>query len=104
MPYGENISTSDFIQHLNTEIDHTIHKAEYFHNSRAIYGHPAGEKGFYNQLGGFAENMRGTDIDEIMLLPDGQYIMQAYQLYENFLKKILPRLTGVTDPTSFKIN
>jgi len=87
LPYGENVDTSDFIQYLNSTIDHTLHKAEYFHNSRAIYGHPAGEKGFYNQLGGFAESLRGTDIDEIMMLPDGQYIMQAYQLYEKFLEE-----------------
>ena len=102
LPYGENISTSDFIQHLNTEIDHTIHKAEYFHNSRAIYGHPAGEKGFYNQLGGFAENMRGTDIDEIMLLPDGQYIMQAYQLYEKFLEEDFASLDWRHRPDQFQ--
>ena len=102
LPYGENISTSDFIQHLNTDIDHTIHKAEYFHNSRAIYGHPAGEKGFYNQLGGFAENMRGTDIDEIMLLPDGQYIMQAYQLYEKYLEEDFASLDWRHRPDQFQ--
>ena len=102
LPYGENIPVSDFIQYLNTEIDHTIHKAEYFHNSRAIYGHPAGEKGFYNQLGGFAENMRGTDIDEIMLLPDGQYIMQAYQLYEKFLEEDFASLDWRHRPDQFQ--
>jgi len=102
LPYGENISASDFIQYLNTEIDHTIHKAEYFHNSRAIYGHPAGEKGFYNQLGGFAENMRGTDIDEIMLLPDGQYIMQAYQLYEKYLEEDFASLDWRHRPDQFQ--
>lgn len=102
LPYGEKIPASDFIQFLNTEIDHTIHKAEYFHNSRAIYGHPAGEKGFYNQLGGFAENMRGTDIDEIMLLPDGQYIMQAYQLYEKFLEEDFASLDWRHRPDQFQ--
>lgn len=102
LPYGEKISTSDFIQYLNTTIDHTIHKAEYFHNSRAIYGHPAGEKGFYNQLGGFAEALRGTDIDEIMLLPDGQYIMQAYQLYEKYLEEDFASLDWRHRPDQFQ--
>lgn len=92
LPFGQKISTSDFIQHINTTIDHTIRKAEYFHNSRAIYGHPAGEKSFYAQLGGFAESLHGTDIDEIMLLPDGQYIMQAYQLYEKMFEEDLASL------------
>lgn len=93
LPFGEKIPTlSEFIQHINATINHTIHKAEYFHNSRAIYGHPAGEKGFYAQLGGFAETLHGTDIDEIMLLPDGQYIMQAYQLYDKMLEEDLASL------------
>ncbi len=87
LPYGEKIGLTEFIKHINTTIEHTIHKTEYFHNSRAIFGHPPGKDGFYHQLGEFAEQMRGTDMDEIMLLPDGQYIMQAYQLYEKMLQE-----------------
>lgn len=102
LPFGEKVSTSDFIQYIGSTVDHTIHKAEYFHNSRAIYGHPAGEKGFYNQLGGFAESLRGTDIDEIMLLPDGQYIMQAYQLYEKFLEEDFASLDWRHRPDQFQ--
>jgi len=102
LPYGKRVSTSDFIQYLGATVDHTIHKAEYFHNSRAMYGHPAGEKGFYNQLGGFAELLKGTDIDEIMLLPDGQYIMQAYQLYEKFLEEDFASLDWRHRPDQFQ--
>lgn len=102
LPYGKQISTSDFVKYIGMTIDHTIHKAEYFHNSRAIYGHPAGEKGFYNQLGGFAEMLRGTDIDEIMMLPDGQYIMQAYQLYEKFLEEDFASLDWRHRPDQFQ--
>ncbi len=87
LPHGEKIGVTDFIRHLYLTIDHTISKAEYFHNSRAIYGHPPGEKGFYGQLGDFAEHMKGAEIDEILLLPDGQHIMEAYQLYEKMLQE-----------------
>lgn len=102
IPYGKRISTSDFIKYVGSTIDHTIHKAEYFHNSRAIYGHPAGEKGFYNQLGGFAEGLKGTDIDEILMLPDGQHIMQAYQLYEKMLEEDFAKLDWRHRPDQFQ--
>ena len=102
IPFGEKIKTSDFIKYVGMTIDHTIHKAEYFHNSRAIYGHPAGEKGFYNQLGGFAEMLKGTDIDEILMLPDGQQIMQAYQLYEKMLEEDFASLDWRHRPDQFQ--
>lgn len=102
LPYGEKINNlSEFVQYINTTIDQTIHKAEYFHNSRAIYGHPAGEKGFYGQLGGFAESLKGADIDEIMLLPDGKYVMQAYQLYEKMLEEDFASLDWKHRPDQF---
>jgi hypothetical protein len=87
LTHGERIGTTDFIRHIYQTIDQTISKAEYFHNSRAIYGHPPGEKGFYQQLGDFAEQMKGGGIDEILLLPDGHHIMEAYQLYEKMLQE-----------------
>lgn len=87
IPFGKEVPLSEFIQYINSTIDQTIHKAEYFHNARAMFNHPPGEKGFYAQLGGYAEKMKGTDIDEIMHLPDGQYVLQAYQLYEKMLEE-----------------
>lgn len=87
LTHGKEVGLTDFIRHVYVTIDHTIEKAEYFHNSRAIYGHPPGEKGFYQQLGDFAEHIKGVGIDEILLLPDGQYVMQAYQLYEKMLQE-----------------
>lgn len=101
LPYGEKVGVTDFIENINMNIEHTIHKAEYFHNSRAIYGHPPGEKGFYHQLGEFAEQMHGTDIDEILMLPDGQYIMQAYQLYEKMLQEDFAQMDHRHRPDQF---
>lgn len=92
LTYAKNIKLTEFVRHIYKTIDHTISKAEYFHNSRAIYGQPPGKEGFYAQLGGFAEQLKGSEIDEIMLLPDGQYIMQAYQLYEKMLQEDFAQL------------
>ena len=92
LAHGHKVGTTDYIRHLYQTIDQTISKAEYFHNSRAIYGHPPGEKGFYQQLGDFAEQMKGGGIDEILMLPDGQYMMEAYQLYEKMLQEDFAQL------------
>ncbi|MEK7597885.1 MAG: hypothetical protein AAB441_04540 [Patescibacteria group bacterium] len=92
LTHGERIGLTDFIKHVYVTIDHTIEKAEYFHNSRAIYGHPPGKEGFYHQLGEFAEHIKGVGIDEILLLPDGQYVMQAYQLYDKMLQEDFAQL------------
>lgn len=92
LTHGERIGLTDFIKHVYVTIDHTIEKAEYFHNSRAIYGHPPAKEGFYHQLGEFAEHIKGVGIDEILLLPDGQYVMQAYQLYEKMLQEDFAQL------------
>jgi hypothetical protein len=90
--YEKSVDLTDFIRHIYTNIDVTLTKTEYLHNSRAIYKHPPGEKGFYGQLGDFAEQVKGNELDEIFLLPDGQYIMQAYQLYEKMLQEDFAQL------------
>ncbi|MBI5127417.1 hypothetical protein HZA76_03090 [Candidatus Roizmanbacteria bacterium] len=101
LPFGQDIPLSEFIQYLNVTIDHTIHRTEYFHNARAMFNHPPGEKGFYSQLGGYAESLKGTDIDEIMLLPDGQYVLQAYHLYEKMLEEDFASLDWRHRPDQF---
>lgn len=100
-PYGQNVDLSIFVKQINQTIDQTIDKAAYFHNARAMYGHPAGEKGFYGQLGGYAESLKGADIDNIMLLPDGQYVIQAYQLYEKMLEEDFASLDWKHRPDQF---
>ncbi len=92
LPFEKKISLSDFVLHINQTINHISHKITYFHNGRAIYYHPAGEKGFYGQLGDFAESLKGNDIDEILLLPDGKHVIFAYQLYEKMLEEDFAQL------------
>lgn len=87
LSFSEEVNMTEFINSITMTINQMISKTEYFHNSRAIYGQPPGEKGFYSQLGGFAEQMKGNEIDEIMMLPDGKYVLQAYQLYEKMLQE-----------------
>lgn len=87
IPIAKEIKMHKFIENIGTLIETIQLNDEYFLNSRAIYNHPAGEKGFYEQLGGFAEKLNGSSIDEIMLLPDGKYVLDAYHIYEKFLKE-----------------
>ncbi len=87
LPRIKNIKLSEFAQFLNITLNHWTHGMEYFHNTRVMFNHPPGEKGFYSQLGGYAEHLKGTDIDELLLLPDGQVILQAYHLYDKMLEE-----------------
>lgn len=87
LPYPEEIKLSEFLLTLNINMDHTIHKMEFLHNVRAMFNHPPGKEGFYSQLSHYAESLKGTDIDEIMLLPDGQMTLQAFQLYDKMLEE-----------------
>ena len=87
LPVGKPIGLSEFVQYLNINLNHWTHGEEYFHNTRVMFNHPPGEKGFYDQLGNYAEHLKGTDIDELLLLPDGQMTLQAYHLYDKMLEE-----------------
>lgn len=102
IPIGRRIPMSKFVESINSMIDTTTQKDEFFLNSRAIYNHPAGKDGFYTQLGEFAESLKGADIDEILMLPDGQYVLEAYQLYEKYLKADFASLDWRHRPDQFQ--
>lgn len=87
LPHVKQIPLSEFAQFLNISLNHWTHGMEYFHNTRVMFNHPPGEKGFYSQLGHYAEHLKGTDIDELLLLPDGQMILQAYHLYDKMIEE-----------------
>ncbi len=87
MPYFETVGVHDYLQNLQTNFDHWIHRQSYLHDVRASFNHPPGEKGFYGGLAGYAEKLSGTDIDEMMLLPDGQLVYQAYVLYDKIVEE-----------------
>lgn len=87
LPFGKEIRLSEFAQFMNISLNHWTHGMEYFHNTRVMFNHPPGEKGFYGQLGHYAEHLKGTDIDELLLLPDGQVILQAYHLYDKMIEE-----------------
>jgi hypothetical protein len=87
LPGFSKITMSQYLESLINNVNHWRHRSEYLHNARAIFNHPAhGDKGFYANLGGYAENLSGTDIDEMMLLPDGPMTYDAYMLYDKFVE------------------
>ncbi len=86
LPYFEDIGLSEFVQSMEINFNHWQHRSSYLHNGRALFNHPAhGDKGFYSTLAGYAEKLSGVDVDEMMLLPDGGLIGEAFNLYEKFV-------------------
>lgn len=88
LPEFREIKLSEYVQSLISNLTHWRHRSEYLHNARAIFNHPAhGDKGFFSNLGGYAENLSGTDVDEMMLLPDGQMVLDAFILYDKLVEE-----------------
>lgn len=87
MPYFETVGINTFLQNLQQNFDHWIHRESYLHDVRASFNQPPGEKGFYGGLAGYAEKISGTDIDEMMLLPDGNLVYQAFVLYDKIVEE-----------------
>lgn len=88
LPEFKEIKLSEYVQSLISNLGHWRHRSEYLHNARAIFNHPAhGDKGFFSNLGGYAENLSGTDIDEMMLLPDGPIVFDAFVLYDKLVEE-----------------
>lgn len=77
----EKVKLSDYIISLKIVLSHAEHEQEYLHNARTLYNHPPGEGGFYGQLGKYAEDLTGTDINEMFLMPDADKVAFAFNLY-----------------------
>ena len=84
LPFFKEVSLSKYVQSLTLNFNHWRHRGEYLHNGRAIFSQPGGKEGFYATLANYAEKLSGTDVDEIMMLPDGNVVYQAFILYEKF--------------------
>lgn len=97
----KEISLSDFALQLTIQLDHMSEQRNYLHDGRVIHKQPPGKDGFYSQLGGYAERYSGTDVDEMMLLPDGDLALEAFQLYEKYLEEDLASLDWRTRPTEY---
>ncbi|MBI2641342.1 hypothetical protein HYW87_01985 [Candidatus Roizmanbacteria bacterium] len=89
---AKKISSSDFAVHLELLLNYYTHSRRYLHNVGAILNLPADpQKGFYEGLKGYAEKLQGTDVDEILAMPDGDLVLEAYQLYEKFVEEQFAR-------------
>lgn len=97
----KEIGLKDFALQLTFEVNHLIHQRNYLHDARVVFNHPPGEHGFYPGLGSYAEKYAGTDIDEMMLLPDGNLALEAYHLYEKYLEEDFASLDWKHRPTEF---
>lgn len=87
LPVAKGVTASGFMTNLMNNLNHMQHRQEYLHNVRAMYNHPAGQEGFYGQLAHYSDALSGTDIDEMMLLPDGPLVYEAFTLYDKFLEE-----------------
>jgi len=92
LPQAKSVGASEFMMNVMNNLNHMQSRQEYLHNVRAMFNHPAGEQGFYGQLASYAEKLSGTDIDEMMLLPDGPLVYEAFVLYDKFLDEDFARL------------
>lgn len=97
----KEINLSDFALQLTIQLDHMSEQRNYLHDGRVIHKLPPDKDGFYGKLGSYAERYSGTDVDEMMLLPDGDLALEAFQLYEKYLEEDLASLDWRTRPTEF---
>lgn len=97
----KEISLKDFALQLSFDMDHLLDQRNYLHDARVVFNHPPGEHGFYSGLGGYAEKYKGTDVDEMMLLPDGNLSLEAFHLYEKYLEEDFASLDWKHRPTEF---
>jgi len=86
IPDLKEVSASEFVINLWSELNHWRERSAYLHNGKMTFGHPAhGGDSFYKGLGNYAESVKGVDLDSFMLLPDAPIILEAFQLYEKFI-------------------
>lgn len=97
----KEIGLKDFALQLTVDMGHLLDQRNYLHDARVVFNHPPGEHGFYSGLGGYAEKYKGTDIDEMMLLPDGNLALEAFHLYEKYLEEDFASLDWKHRPTEF---
>lgn len=98
----KEIGIKDYAIQLTIDMDHLLDQRNYLHDVRVVFNHPPGEKGFYGGLAGYAEKYQGTDLDEMMLLPDAPLSLEAYHLYEKYLEEDFASLDWRHRPTEFQ--
>ncbi len=88
LPKEMTVSGREFIDYLRLVVDNYREARRYTHNARAIFFQPPDhERGFYAQLGEYAEKMRMIDLDEMFLLPDADIFEDALRLYDKFVEE-----------------
>ncbi len=99
---AKRVQLSEFALNLEIIINHTVHGRGYFHNANTIYNRPADpEHGFYAALANYAETNQGNDLDSILALPDGELVLEAFQLYDKLLDERFARQDWKSEPDQF---
>src|SRR3989344_867094 len=82
----KEVKMSEYVTYLRFMMDFYTSARQYTHNSKAILFHPAGEHGFFGQLGEFAEKLRAPELDELFLFPEADLFRDALNLYDILLE------------------
>lgn len=95
------ITLADFLSQIHSEMGHEYKIRKYLHNINSLFLRPAGEGGFWGQLGNFSEQLRTEDVDTMMLLPDSDKFTAAYRLYVKYLEEDFAKLSWIHQPGMF---
>jgi len=82
-----NLTLREFLESVRLEMGHEFETRAYLHNVRAMFLKGPGKDGFWPQLAHYAEEMKSTDIDGVMNLPDSDIFMTAYRLYQKYVEE-----------------
>lgn len=94
---------SEFINSAGLVGDHDYNTRRYTHNVIALFlRQPEEGKGFYGGLANYAEQMKTSDVDEMMLLPDSHIVLHAHQIYIKTLLKTFAKADWIHHPDFFQ--
>lgn len=91
---SKEVNLEEFMHHLHNLTETYIEFRRYVHNARSIFLHPPGEKGFYTQLGEYAEKFGMVDFRSMMVLPDAEIFTRAFNLYDKFIEEEFAKNDG----------
>ncbi len=97
----EGVTMSDFLSSVGLEVQHEFETRQYLHNVRSMYYRGPDKDGFWPKLAHYAEEMKSTDLDGIMNLPDNNIFMAAYRLYQKFVEDKFASLDWRHAPNMF---
>jgi hypothetical protein len=87
LPFHQKVYLSNFIENQISEFGHWRQKTGYLHDIGLAYNQPAHEGSFFKGIGEFSEQITGVNLDDILSLPDGGLMVEAFHLYTKILQE-----------------